>query len=103
MHRSTILLALALCAAVLTGCASKGTDHGRGAPAFLLGTPVRGGLHGTPPDLERLIDGDIRQTTDFRAVYTMLETTWMGLPPSTARHLEASIPSEMRRNVSIVR
>lgn len=27
MHRSKILLTLALCAAVLTGCASKGTDH----------------------------------------------------------------------------
>ena len=62
--------------------ASKGTDHGRGAPVFLLG-PVRGGLHGTPPDLDALVEGDVVSSTDFRAIYTELERDWMGLEPST--------------------
>ena len=62
---------------------SKGTDHGCGAPVFLLGPGVRPGLHGSPPDLDRLIQGDIAGTTDFRALYTALERDWMGLTPST--------------------
>ncbi len=63
--------------------ASKGTDHGRGAPLFLLGSRVRGGLHGTPPDLASLVEGDLPNSTDFRSVYTLLERDWMGLRPST--------------------
>jgi len=63
--------------------ASKGTDHGQGAPAFLMGSPVRGGLHGDAPDLARLVDGDVPGSVDFRAVYTLLERDWMGLTPST--------------------
>jgi uncharacterized protein (DUF1501 family) len=63
--------------------ASKGTDHGRGAPLFLMGAPVRGGMHGTPPDLGSLVEGDLPNTTDFRSVYSLLERKWMGLEPST--------------------
>ena len=63
---------------------SKGTDHGLGAPAFLMGAKVKTGLHGTPPDLDALVEGDIQQTTDFRALYTTLERDWMNLRPSTA-------------------
>ncbi len=62
---------------------SKGTDHGSGAPAFLMGARVSPGLHGTPPDLDHLVEGDVPSTTDYRAVYTMLEQDWMGLCPST--------------------
>jgi uncharacterized protein (DUF1501 family) len=62
---------------------SGGTDHGAGAPVFVLGAAVRGGVHGTPPDLERLIDGDVPATTDLRAVYAALERDWMRLAPST--------------------
>ena len=62
---------------------SFGTDHGVGAPLFVIGTRVRAGAHGTPPDLDRLVDGDVPGTTDFRAVYSALERTWMGLTPST--------------------
>ena len=32
----------------------------------------RRGLHGTPPDLDDLTDGDLRATTDFRAIYAAL-------------------------------
>lgn len=63
--------------------ASRGTDHGAGAPLMLLGRPVRGGMFGESPDLERLADGDVPYTTDFRSVYTTLEGRWMGLVPST--------------------
>ncbi len=62
---------------------SKGTDHGSGAPAFLMGKRVRSGLHGIPPDLDALVEGDVQQTTDFRAIYTVLERDWMGLRAST--------------------
>jgi len=62
---------------------SKGTDHGAAAPAFLTGASVRGGLHGTPPDLERLVEGDVPFTTDFRALYSTLEERWLGFEPST--------------------
>ena len=64
--------------------ASRGTDHGAAAPVFLAGGPVRGGLKGTPPDLEHLSEGDVVFTTDFRALYTALERDWMGLEPSTS-------------------
>ena len=62
---------------------SKGTDHGAGAPCFLVGGALRGGLLGTPPDLERLEEGDVPHGTDFRSLYTALERDWMGLSPST--------------------
>jgi uncharacterized protein (DUF1501 family) len=58
---------------------SKGTDHGAGAPLFLLGGRVRGGMHGTAPDLARLVDGDVPHGTDFRAIYASIESEWFGL------------------------
>jgi uncharacterized protein (DUF1501 family) len=64
--------------------ASRGTDHGAAAPVFLLGGPGRVGLRGTAPDLERLSEGDVDYTTDFRALYAAVEHGWMGLEPSTA-------------------
>jgi uncharacterized protein (DUF1501 family) len=63
---------------------SRGTDHGAAAPVLLIGGPGRGGLRGTPPALERLEDGDVGYTTDFRALYTAIESEWMGLVPSTS-------------------
>jgi uncharacterized protein (DUF1501 family) len=47
---------------------SAGTDHGSGAPAFLLMGGVRGGIIGAPPELGDLDDGDVRATVDFRRV-----------------------------------
>ena len=57
---------------------SQGTDHGAAAPVFVLGGGVRGGLHGQPPDLDALVDGDVHATADFRSVYRDL-LTWLGL------------------------
>jgi len=64
--------------------ASRGTDHGAAAPVFLLGGPGNGGLLGSGPDLDRLSDGDVGFTTDFRALYTTIERDWMGLEPSSS-------------------
>lgn len=51
---------------------SRGTDHGVAAPMLLLGSSVRGGLHGKHPSLVELTDGDLAMTTDFRSVYASL-------------------------------
>lgn len=49
--------------------AGLGTDHGRAAPAFLLGGGVKGGFHGPWPGLGDLDTvGDLRVGTDSRAV-----------------------------------
>jgi uncharacterized protein (DUF1501 family) len=63
---------------------SRGTDHGAAAPVFLLGSPGRGGLRGSAPDLGRLLDGDVGYTTDFRSLYAAIERDWMGLATSSA-------------------
>jgi uncharacterized protein (DUF1501 family) len=47
---------------------SRGTDHGSGAPVFLAGGGLEGGLVGSRPDLSDLDDGDVRATIDFRRV-----------------------------------
>ena len=39
---------------------------------------------GRAPDLERLVDGDVPATTDFRSLYAGLERDWLGLEPSVS-------------------
>lgn len=58
-----------------------GTDHGVAAPMFLLGSLVRGGFAGSPPDFEVLDEGDLIHTTDFRSVYGSIAKSWMGADP----------------------
>lgn len=59
---------------------SAGTDHGKGSVMFALGKGVKGGVHGSSPDLEDLSDGDIKYKQDFRGVYAAALTGWLGLP-----------------------
>jgi uncharacterized protein (DUF1501 family) len=59
---------------------SGGTDHGTAAPIFLLGRPVKTGLHGPYPDLTRLEDGDPQHSIDFRRVYATVLDGWLGVP-----------------------
>jgi uncharacterized protein (DUF1501 family) len=59
---------------------SGGTDHGTAAPVFLLGQPVKAGLHGSYPDLTRLEDGDPIHAVDFRRVYATVLDGWLGVP-----------------------
>jgi uncharacterized protein (DUF1501 family) len=58
---------------------SEGTDHGAAGPVFLAGKAVRGGVSGSPPDLDNLVDGDIRMSIDFRQVYASLLDQWLNV------------------------
>jgi len=58
--------------------ASGGTDHGTASEMFLLGKPVKGGLYGAYPNLSDLDAGDLKYTTDFRAVYATVLDRWLG-------------------------
>ncbi|MBX6772615.1 MAG: DUF1501 domain-containing protein [Chloroflexi bacterium] len=57
--------------------ASGGTDHGTAAPLFLIGPAVKKGIHGDPPDLARLDNGNLRFQTDFRSVYATVLERWL--------------------------
>jgi uncharacterized protein (DUF1501 family) len=59
--------------------ASKGTDHGAAAPAFLAGNRVKPGLIGKHPSLGDLKDGDVKFHTDFRQVYATVLDGWLGV------------------------
>lgn len=58
---------------------SAGTDHGQGSVMFALGKGVKGGIHGSSPDLEDLSLGDIKYKQDFRGVYAEALTKWLAL------------------------
>jgi uncharacterized protein (DUF1501 family) len=57
---------------------SQGTDHGAASCLFLCGSKVKGGLAGTYPSLEKLGEGDLIHTVDFRAVYATVLERWLG-------------------------
>ena len=60
--------------------ASRGTDHGRAAPMFVVGNPVRGGLYGQYPSLEvTALDtaGNLKENVDFRSVYATILDKWL--------------------------
>jgi len=62
---------------------SGGTDHGTANLMFVLGTPVRGGLYGRPPNLEDLDpDGNLKFTTDLRTVYASILANWIDTDPT---------------------
>ncbi len=64
---------------------SLGTDHGTANHMYLVGKPVRGGHYGTPPDLDKLDEGDNLQfTTDFRRVYASVIEGWLGYRDSAS-------------------
>lgn len=60
--------------------AQAGTDHGTAGLMFLLGNAVSPGLHGEPPSLTNLDDGNLRYTTDFRSVYASVLEQWLEAP-----------------------
>lgn len=59
---------------------SRGTDHGTAAPLFVMGSQVKGGLHGTAPSLKLERNQDLLYTTDFRRVYATAIEKWLGSP-----------------------
>ncbi len=60
--------------------ASQGTDHGAASCLFLSGAKVKGGVAGTYPSLEKLGDGDLIHTVDFRSVYATVLEKWLDCP-----------------------
>lgn len=69
---------------------SGGTDHGSAAPHFAIGGRVRGGLYGKQPSLapEKLHDGDLVYTVDFREVYATLAQRWWRRPNPWEKQLK---------------
>jgi uncharacterized protein (DUF1501 family) len=59
----------------------SGTDHGAGGLMMAMGSAVRGGMRGDFPGLSTLDRGDLRVTTDFRAVYSSVIAEWLGGDP----------------------
>ncbi len=59
---------------------SRGTDHGTAAPLLVMGTRVKGTLHGTPPSLALERNQDLTYSTDFRQVYATVLDKWLGCP-----------------------
>jgi len=57
--------------------ASEGTDHGAAGPLFLAG-PVKPGVHGPNPNLDKLFQGDLKYSIDFRRVYSTVLENWFG-------------------------
>jgi len=60
--------------------ASAGTDHGAASCLFVAGAKIKGGLYGEYPRLEKLGEGDLIFSTDFRSVYATLLEKWLGCP-----------------------
>jgi uncharacterized protein (DUF1501 family) len=73
--------------------ASLGTDHGTSGPVFVLGHGVNGGFYGDQPSLTDLADGDLKTTTDFRAVYGEVLDMALGADPE--RILGGRIPAAL--------
>jgi uncharacterized protein (DUF1501 family) len=59
---------------------SHGTDHGTAAPLFVMGSRIKGGLHGTPPSLQLDRNQDPAFSTDFRQVYATVLDRWLQCP-----------------------
>jgi uncharacterized protein (DUF1501 family) len=56
-----------------------GTDHGAGGVSLIMGTQASGNVVGEFTGLAQLDDGNLRHSTDFRAVYKTLLEGWFGV------------------------
>lgn len=59
---------------------SRGTDHGTAAPLFVMGSNLKGPLHGTAPSLNIKKNQDVEFSTDFRQVYATVLDKWFSCP-----------------------
>ncbi|MBM3999635.1 MAG: DUF1501 domain-containing protein [Planctomycetes bacterium] len=59
---------------------SGGTDHGLAQPMFVIGSGLKGGVHGKQSSLTDLDDDNLKMTTDFRCVYAAILEKWLGVP-----------------------
>jgi len=62
----------------------SGTDHGAAGVTFVLGDKVKGGHYGEYPSLkaEKLVQGDLNPSMDFRSIYSTILDKWMGMNPT---------------------
>ena len=56
---------------------AEGTDHGTASVQFVMGGRVKAGLYGEYPSLDKLEDGDLVHTMDYRAVYDRVCSNWL--------------------------
>jgi uncharacterized protein (DUF1501 family) len=61
----------------------KGTDHGYGSVAFVVGTTVKNGVYNTYPDLNALAfdNSSLDIKSDFRSVYATIASKFLGADP----------------------
>lgn len=59
---------------------SLGTDHGAASVSFVVTPAGRGGWYGAAPTFDRLDDGDLIHTTDFRRLYATFLDRWLQRP-----------------------
>jgi uncharacterized protein (DUF1501 family) len=74
--------------------AKRGTDHGFGSVAFVVGGAVRGGVYGEHPSLadDRLVQGNnLDVTTDFRSVYATILGRFFGQDPAPVLGFDAPL------------
>jgi uncharacterized protein (DUF1501 family) len=62
----------------------SGTDHGAAGVTFVIGDKVKGGHYGEYPSLkaEKLVQGDLNPSMDFRSIYSTILDKWMGMNPA---------------------
>jgi uncharacterized protein (DUF1501 family) len=71
----------------------SGTDHGAAGHAFVLGTRARGQMIGEFPGLDQLdADDNLRNTSDFRALYCGLIEQWFGVDAGAVIPSAGSFP-----------
>ena len=56
---------------------AEGTDHGTASVQFVMGGRVKAGLYGEYPSLDKLEDGDLVHTMDYRAIYDRVCSEWL--------------------------
>ena len=56
---------------------AQGTDHGTASVQFMMGGKVNAGLYGDYPSLDKLEDGDLVHTMDYRSVYEHICSSWL--------------------------
>ena len=64
---------------------SWGTDHGKAAPMFVIGSGVRAGVTGKNPDLYDLDRNNLRMQHDYRQVFGAIVQDWFQAAPEVVQ------------------
>ena len=77
-YKDTLLMTFSEFGRRVAQNASKGTDHGTANQMFFVsGSLKKKGILNALPDLEKLNDGDLIYTEDFRKVYATVLKNWL--------------------------